>query len=202
MLFSIGFITAACSDTIPDKKTFKPIPKDAELKTLTLAAGCFWCVEEIYEHVEGVSEAVSGYSGGTEQNPTYQNVAAGRTSHTEVVKITYHPEFVNLDRLLKIFWNSFDPTNGKGVAPDFGRQYRPALFYKTAKEKEVMEASKKALATKLGKKIEVEIVPFEKFWIAEEYHQDYAEKNPFDLYIKRISIPRMKRTFKKVDAQP
>lgn len=162
--------------------------------TLTLAAGCFWCVEEIYESVSGVSEAVSGYSGGTEKNPTYQQVCAGKTSHTEAVEIMYDPEKVSLEKLLTIFWKSFDPTNGKGVAPDFGTQYRPALFYRNAEEKKVMEDSKKALAQKLGKKVEVEILAFEKFWKAEEYHQDYAKKNPNDGYVRAVSIPRMQRT--------
>lgn len=165
--------------------------------TLTLAAGCFWCVEEIFESVTGVSEAVSGYSGGTEKNPTYEQVSAGRTSHTEAVEITYDSEEVSLEKLLAIFWKSFDPTNGKGVAPDFGKQYRPALFYRSAEEKKVMEDSKKALAKKLGKDVEVEIVAFEKFWKAEEYHQDYAKKNPNNGYVQSVSVPRMKRTLGK-----
>ena len=168
----------------------------AETK-LTLAAGCFWCVEEIYEQVPGVSEAVSGYSGGKEENPTYQQVSAGQTSHTEAVEIEYDPEKVSLEKLLAIFWKSFDPTNGKGVAPDFGSQYRPAVFYRNTEEKKVMEASKAALAKKLGKKVEVEIIAFEKFWKAEEYHQDFAKKNPEHGYVKGVSIPRLKRTLGK-----
>ena len=162
--------------------------------TLTLAAGCFWCVEEIYESVEGVSEAVSGYSGGKEENPTYEQVGSGLTGHTEAVELMYDPKKVSLEKLLAIFWKSFDPTNGTGVTPDFGTQYRPALFYRTEKEKQVMEDSKKALAEKLGQKVEVEILPFEKFWIAEEYHQDYAKKHPNDGYVQAISIPRLLRT--------
>ena len=196
-----GLVTASCNDSVPDKSTFKPIPEGTALETLTLAAGCFWCVEEIYEHVPGVSEAVSGYSGGKEQFPTYNNVAAGRTSHTEAVEIMYDPNTVNLDHLLNIYWKSFDPTNGRGVAPDFGRQYRPVLFYRTEEEKQIMEASKQALALELKEDIAVEIVPFEKFWKAEDYHQDYAENNPGNFYIKSISIPRMKRTFKKLAAE-
>ena len=165
-------------------------------KKVTLAAGCFWCVEESYERVPGVSEAVSGYAGGKEKNPTYKQVSAGETGHTEAVEITYDDEKVKLEKLLAVFWKSFDPTNGKGVAPDFGKQYRPVLFYRTAAEK-VMEASKAALAKKLGKKVEVEIVPFVKFWEAEGYHQDYAKKNPNDPYVKGVSLPRLKRTLGK-----
>lgn len=163
-------------------------------KKVTLAAGCFWCVEEIYERVPGVSEAVSGYAGGKEKNPTYKQVSAGETGHTESVEITYDDEKVDLDKLLAIYWKSFDPTNGKGVAPDFGKQYRPVLFYRTAEEKKVMEASKAALAKKLGKKVAVKIVPFVKFWKAEGYHQDYAKKNPNDRYVQGVSLPRLRRT--------
>lgn len=163
-------------------------------KKLTLAAGCFWCVEEIYEQVPGVTEAVSGYSGGEEKNPTYEEVSAGRTGHTEAVEIHYDPEKVSLEKLLAVYWKSFDPTNGKGVAPDFGKQYRPVLFYRNAEEKKVMEASKAAVAKRLGEDVEVEIVPLEKFWKAEKYHQDYTKKNPNDPYVRRVSIPRLKRT--------
>ncbi|MGJ8655757.1 MAG: peptide-methionine (S)-S-oxide reductase MsrA [Akkermansiaceae bacterium] len=166
-------------------------------KKLTLAAGCFWCVEEIYERVPGVKEAESGYSGGEEQNPTYKQVSSGATGHTEAVELTYDSTKVNLESLLAVYWKSFDPTNGKGVAPDFGKQYRPVLFYRDNDEKKVMEISKAALAKKLGKKIEVEIVPLVKFWLAESYHQDYAKKNPNDPYVKGVSLPRLHRTLGK-----
>jgi len=142
------------------KKAVAPV---AQTKVV-LAAGCFWCVEEIFEHVDGVSEAISGYSGGKELNPTYDQVG---------------------------------PTDGSGVAPDFGRQYRPALFYSNAAEKKIMEDSKAALAKKLGQKVDVEIVPLEKFWKAEEYHQDFAKRNPNNGYVQAVSIPRMVRTLAK-----
>jgi len=194
--------TASCGEvtsekTEVEKKTEKEVKASTEMKTLTLAAGCFWCVEEIFEHVPGVSEAVSGYSGGEEENPTYKQVSGGHTTHTEAVELMFDPKKVTLEELLTIFWKSFDPTDGSGVAPDFGPQYRPALFYRTAEEKKVMEESKAALAKKLGQKVEVEIVAFEKFWIAEEYHQDFAKRNPNQGYVKAVSIPRLKRTLGK-----
>lgn len=175
------------------KKAVAPV---AQTKVV-LAAGCFWCVEEIFEHVDGVSEAISGYSGGKELNPTYDQVGAGLTGHTEAVEVIYDPKTVKLGQLLDIFWKSFDPTDGSGVAPDFGRQYRPALFYSNAAEKKIMEDSKAALAKKLGQKVDVEIVPLEKFWKAEEYHQDFAKRNPNNGYVQAVSIPRMVRTLAK-----
>lgn len=195
VLISLVTLLSACSQS--DKATIPEKPEQAVKATdkkLTLAAGCFWCVEEIYEKTTGVSMAESGYSGGEEKNPTYEQVSAGQTGHTEAVEISYDPELVSLEKLLAIYWKSFDPTNGKGVAPDFGKQYRPVLFYRDVEEKKVMEESKAALAKKLGKNVEVEVIPLEKFWRAEEYHQDYAEKNPNNRYVQGVSLPRLRRT--------
>lgn len=195
ILLSLLALLTSCSQADKTQKTtHESKPGD---KTLTLAAGCFWCLEEIYQAVPGVSNAVSGYSGGKEKNPTYSQVSAGKTGHTEAVEVYYDDKKISLEQLLTIYWKSFDPTNGRGVAPDFGTQYRPVLFYKNDTEKKAMLASKAALAKKLGKNIAVEILPLEKFWTAEDYHQDYAENNPNDPYIKGISIPRLKRTLNK-----
>ncbi len=192
---SLIALLTSCSQADKSKQTTNEAkPGD---KILTLAAGCFWCVEEIYQEVPGVNEAVSGYSGGKEKNPTYKQVSSGQTGHTEAVEVYYDAKKISLDQLLTIYWKSFDPTNGNGVAPDFGKQYRPVLFYKDDAEKKIMEASKASLAKKLGRKIAVEILPIEKFWPAEDYHQDYAEKNPNDRYVRGVSIPRLKRTLGK-----
>jgi len=194
LLSLIALLTACTKSDKPSRAINGPQPGDSKL---TLAAGCFWCVEEIYQEVPGVNEAVSGYSGGKEINPTYTQVSAGLTGHTEAVEVYYDPSKVKLEQLLAIYWKSFDPTNGSGVAPDFGKQYRPVLFYRNDTEKKVMEASKAALALKLGEKVEVEIVPFKKFWEAEDYHQDYARKNPNDRYVQGVSLPRLRRTLGK-----
>lgn len=201
VVLSLGVVTMSCSDVNSENEGGNDIPPVTEAaagqETVVLAAGCFWCVEEIYEYVPGVSEAVSGYSGGPEQSPTYEQVARGLTGHTEAVEVQYDADKVSLDELLEIFWKSFDPTDGSGVAPDFGKQYRPALFYKNEQEKQLMEASKAALAEKLQQTVDVEIVPLEKFWVAEDYHQDFAKRNPEHGYVKNVSIPRMKRTLNK-----
>ena len=172
-------------------------PLLAKEQEVVVAAGCFWCVEEIYEAIPGVSEAISGYTGGKEENPTYEQVSAGKTGHSEAVLVKYDDEKVSLETLLKYFWKSHDASNGRGVAPDFGTQYRSELYYKTEKEKEIMEASKAAEAKKLGKKVATKIVAFTKFWPAEDYHQDYVENHPDAGYVVGVSVPRRIRTLGK-----
>jgi peptide-methionine (S)-S-oxide reductase len=166
----------------------------AELRKAYFAAGCFWCVEAIFDRVPGVTDVVSGYTGGKEKNPTYEQVGAGSTSHCEAVEITYDAEKTSYSKLLDVFWKSHDPTDGRGVAPDFGKQYRSALFYQTEGEKEVIGISKTALEKRLGKKVATQVVPFAKFYPAEGYHQDYVKKNPKNPYVRNVSIPRLLAT--------
>jgi peptide-methionine (S)-S-oxide reductase len=163
----------------------------AELKKATFAAGCFWCMEAIYDRVPGVTDVVSGYSGGKEKNPTYEQVGSGATGHCETVEITYDTEKTSYGKLLDVFWKSHDPTDGRGVAPDFGKQYRSALFYRTPEEKETIEKSKAVLEKRLGKKVATQVVAFEKFYPAEGYHQDYVKNHPNDSYVRNVSIPRL-----------
>lgn len=166
----------------------------AELRKAYFAAGCFWCVEAIFDRVPGVTDVVSGYTGGKEKNPTYKQVGAGSTGHCEAVEITYDPEKTSYSKLLDVFWKSHDPTDGRGVAPDFGKQYRSALYYQTDGEKNVIGISKAAQAKRLGKDVATEVVPFVKFYPAEAYHQDYVKRNPRDSYVRSVSIPRLLAT--------
>ncbi len=161
---------------------------------LVLGAGCFWCVEAIYERVPGVISAVSGYAGGKTENPTYEAVCSKTTGHAEVVEITYDPAKITIPELLKYFWDSHDPTDGRGVAPDFGSSYRPILLYKNEEERAAFQKSKDELAAKIGKPIGAEIVPLEKFWPAEEYHQDFVKRNPNHPYVRSVSLPRVRET--------
>ena len=172
-------------------------PLLAKEKEVVVAAGCFWCVEEIYEAIPGVTEAISGYTGGDEKNPTYEQVSAGKTGHAEAVLVKYDDEKVSLEELLKYFWKSHDASDGRGVSPDFGSQYRSELYYATESEKKTMEASKTEEAKKLGKKVATKIVALKKFWPAEGYHQDYVKKNPDNGYVKGVSVPRKERTLGK-----
>lgn len=163
----------------------------ADFQKATFAAGCFWCMEAIYDRVPGVTDVVSGYTGGKEKDPTYEQVGSGTTGHCEAVEITYDAEKTSHAKLLDVFWKSHDPTDGRGVAPDFGKQYRSALFYRTPEEKSTIEKSKAALEKSLGKPVATQVVPFEKFYPAEGYHQDYVKNHPDNSYVKNVSIPRL-----------
>lgn len=164
-----------------------------ESKKAVLAAGCFWCVEAIYERVPGVTDVTSGYAGGHTDNPTYESSNTGKTGHAEAVEITYDPDKVTFSELLDYYFKSFDPTEGRGVAPDFGSQYRPIAFYSDEAEKIAIAEKIAEIQPTYDQPIAVEIAPLDKFWRAEDYHQDYEENNPDNPYIRNVSIPRLKR---------
>lgn len=149
------------------------------IQTATFAGGCFWCMEEPYDVVNGVISTTSGYTGGKVVNPTYKQVSAGNTGHTESVQIKYDANKVNYERLLAIFWQNIDPTVENRQFCDIGSQYRSAIFYHNQQQKELADKTKQQVAKQLNKKIYTEIVPATTFYPAEEYHQDYYEKNKF-----------------------
>lgn len=183
------------------KETKKEIAKLSQedlskYETAYFASGCFWCVEAIFESVKGVKEAVSGYAGGTEENPTYQQVGAGLTSHAEAVEVYYDPKVISFTALVQVFFGSHDPTTLNRQGPDRGPQYRSVAFYKNGEEKEIIEAYIGALKDQNvyeGDPITTEVTAFTKFWVAEDYHQDYEKKHPNNAYITNISIPRLNR---------
>ena len=193
LVFSL--VLVSCQSTAKQQETKKIIENEGDLATAYFASGCFWCVEAIFESVIGVSEAVSGYAGGKEQNPTYRQVANGITGHTETVKVLYDPSKVSYEKLLVVYYGSHDPTTVNGQHPDYGKQYRSVIFYQNDEEKALAEKFKNTLGEsgKYEKPIATQIVPFQKFWEAEEYHQDYERRNPEQPYIRRVSIPRLKR---------
>jgi peptide methionine sulfoxide reductase msrA/msrB len=157
-----------------------PISKDPSLAVATFAGGCFWCVEAGFEKIPGVTGAISGYSGGKAENPTYKQVSSGRTGHTEAVQVYYDPEVVSYAGLVQALWRMMDPTDSQGQFVDRGRQYRPAIFYATDQQKRIATRSRTMLeeSGRYPKPVTIEIAPFEKFYRAEEYHQDYYVKNP------------------------
>lgn len=146
----------------------------------TFAGGCFWCVEEAFEKVPGVTKAISGYMGGKVRNPSYDQVSTGRTGHAEVVQVTYDPSKVSYEKLLDVFWVNHDPTVNDRQFCDVGSQYRPEIFYHTEEQKRLAEASKARWekAKPFRQPILTPITPAGEFWPAEEYHQDYYKKNP------------------------
>jgi peptide-methionine (S)-S-oxide reductase len=157
------------------------------------ASGCFWCVEAIYESVKGVDESISGYSGGHTLNPTYESSNTGRTGHAEAVEIIYDPNIVSFATLVDVYFGSQNPVQENGQGPDIGSQYRSIIFYQNEEQKQIILEKKEALAKKLNKRIAAEVMPFQKFWVAEDYHQDYERLHPESGYIQRISIPRLNR---------
>ena len=157
------------------------------------ASGCFWCVEAVYESVKGVDEAISGYSGGFTENPTYEKSNTGRTRHAEAVEVIYDPEVVSFATLVDVYFASQDPLQVNGQGPDRGSQYRSIIFYQNDEQKKIIEVKKSELAKELDAKIAAEVYPFQKFWKAEAYHQDFEKRNPNQRYIRAVSIPRLKR---------
>jgi len=174
-------------------------PQDlSEYEKAYFANGCFWCVEAIFESVKGVKEVISGYSGGSEKNPTYEQVGRGLTTHAEAVEVYYDPKEISFTELVQVFFGSHDPTTFNRQGPDRGPQYRSIAFYKNDSEKKIIDNYMKALREQnvYGAPIVTEVTKFEKFYDAEDYHQDYERKNPNNSYVRNVSIPRLNR-FKK-----
>lgn len=194
--FLIGAILIGVACTAPADKT-KTMPAQ-DLKGLSkayFASGCFWCVEAIFEEVKGVKEVISGYSGGKIKNPTYQQVSSGRTRHAEAVEVYYDPNTVSYETLVKVFFGSHDPTTPDRQGPDRGPQYRSAVFYQNDKEREYVEnyIAQLDASGEYNSKIVTEVVPFDIFYDAEDYHQNYEKNNPYNPYVQAVSIPRLNR---------
>ena len=156
------------------------------------ASGCFWCTEHVFEAVVGVEEAVSGYSGGTLKNPSYEQVGTNRTGHAESIAVFYDPKVVSYAQLVDVFFASQDPTTPNQQGPDKGSSYRSIAFYNNATEKKNIEDKIKELTAKkvFAKPIVTEVKPVMAFYTAESYHQDYVKNNPNQPYVKGVSVPR------------
>ncbi len=159
------------------------------------ASGCFWCVESVYESLEGVEEAYSGYAGGKTLNPTYYQVITGKTGYAETVEVIYDPKVIDFSILVKVFFDSHDPTLLNQQGPDYGTQYRSVAFFQKESEKKIIEdhISKLTKEKVYTKKIVTEVKPLKKFYYAENYHQNYEKNNPNDLYILNVSKTRLNK---------
>lgn len=157
------------------------------------ASGCFWCVEAIYESVKGVEEVISGYAGGHTKNPTYELSNTGITGHAEAVEVIYDPEVISFASLVDVYFGSQNPTQVNGQGPDKGSQYRSIIFYQDNVQKKIIEDKKTTLAKELNAPIAAEVYPFQKFWVGEDYHQNYERLHPNQGYIRNVSIPRLNR---------
>ncbi len=164
-------------------------------QTATLGAGCFWCIEAVYLEVDGVDSVVSGYTGGTTHNPTYEAVCGGGTGHAEVAQITFDPEVISFSEILDIFWQTHDPTTLNKQGNDVGTQYRSAIFYHDEDQRRVAIASKAAAdAGDLWvNPIVTEVEPLTTFYAAEEYHQNFYQQNPYQPYCMMVIHPKMRK---------
>jgi len=208
-LFSVATLTLSCqasnsndaiddkiitnSDNSADKNGVESPKKDLNsLQRAYFASGCFWCVEAIFEHVKGVEEVYNGYSGGHTKNPTYEASNTGTTGHAEAVEVFYDSTIVSFEELLEVYFGSQNIEQVNGQGNDYGSQYRSIVFYQSAAQLTLINA-KIASLTAEGYKVASEVTKFEKFWMAEDYHQDYEKLHPNQSYIVNVSIPRLNK---------
>ncbi|MDH7444722.1 peptide-methionine (S)-S-oxide reductase MsrA [Aquimarina sp. 2201CG14-23] len=207
-IFSISFLLTSCQgnsqthtkeNSTSQQKNIKPVQTESinGLDRAYFASGCFWCVEAIYESVKGVKEVTSGYSGGHTKNPTYESSNTGRTGHAEAVEVLYDPSIISFSTLVDVYFGSQNPSQINGQGPDRGSQYRSIIFFQNEDQKNIITKKKDLLGKTLNRHIAAEVLPFQKFWKAEGYHQDYEKRNPYNRYIQNVSIPRLRRFQKK-----
>ena len=184
----VGFFFTAYAEKGEEKKT----TSDKSLATATFAGGCFWCMEPPFDKLDGVISTTSGYTGGHKKNPTYQEVSAGGTGHAESMQVLYDPAKVSYAKLLDVFWHNVDPLTLNAQFCDHGTQYRTAIFYHNEEQKRLAEASKQELekSGRFPQPIVTEIVPASEFYPAEDYHQDYYQKNPIRYKFYRYNCGR------------
>jgi len=160
---------------------------------ITLAGGCFWCTESVFIRVPGVLKSVSGYANGTKDHPTYEQVCSGTTGHAEVVQVTFDPNAISLAALLDLFFQAHDPTTLNRQGNDVGTQYRSAIYWSEDSQRDEVEAAFVRAQTKYGQKVVTERQPLKAFWPAEEYHQDYFNKNPNQAYCRAVIPPKLRK---------
>jgi len=206
-MWMLSFAGFACSRSGADATEapapdadFQPAANDDGLATAVFAGGCFWCTEAVFEQLEGVTEVVSGYAGGSAETANYNAVSAGRTEHAEAIRITFDPEKIRYADLLKVFFTvAHDPTQLNRRGPDVGKQYRSAVFYQSPEEKAAVEAYIAQLEESkvYNDPIVTTLEPLDAFHPAEGYHQDYVQKNPAQPYIRFNALPKVEKVREK-----
>ncbi|MFN8358498.1 MAG: peptide-methionine (S)-S-oxide reductase MsrA [Candidatus Kapaibacterium sp.] len=191
--------TAGEPSSIPTKKG-KNMTTSSQIDTATFGAGCFWCVEAVFQNLEGVEKVVSGYAGGTVSNPSYKEVCSGTTGHAEVCQIIYNPQKISYEQLLEAFWGTHDPTTLNKQGNDVGTQYRSVIYYHSDMQKKIAEEYKSQLDASgtWSDPIVTEIAPFTKFYPAEDYHQNYFNLNgeqPYCQFVVRPKVEKFKKMF-------
>ncbi len=199
LLLPLFFLFASCSEASTERlSNSEAAAEQATLDTTglaraTFAGGCFWCTEAYFERLQGVEAVESGYSGGKKPNPTYEEVSAGATDYAEAVQVYYNPEEITYQQLLEVFFATHDPTTLNRQGPDYGKQYRSIVFYRTPEEERMVRAYVQQLEETgtYRNSIVTKIQPFRKFWEAEAYHQDYYRLNPNDPYVQSVARPKV-----------
>ena len=199
--FLFVFIAAlnAATGGFPDPAADLPKAASKSKQTAVFAGGCFWCTEAVFEELAGVDKVVSGYAGGTAETAKYRVVGEGRTDHAESIEITFDPSRISYGQLLKVFFSvAHDPTQVNRQGPDWGRQYRSAIFFSNAEQKRVAEAYIAQLnaAKVFSSPIATQVAPLAKFYVAEDYHQDYVKLNPRQPYVVANSLPKVEKVRK------
>jgi peptide-methionine (S)-S-oxide reductase len=194
-IFLIGILALSLNGFAQDKT----VKKTSKLETITLGGGCYWCVEAVYENLNGVKSVVSGFSGGKVANPSYEEVCTGTTGHAEVVQITYDKTVTDINEIFKVFFTVHDPTTLNRQGADVGTQYRSVIFYQNAEQKKAAESIIAELnkAKVYDSPIVTKVEPFSKFYKAEDYHQNYYANNKNQPYCKMVIQPKIEK-FEKV----
>lgn len=197
-LFIILYFNYSCaqnySSKLNDLKNLEPLEVNNDsIHKAYFASGCFWCVEAIYESLKGVKEVISGYSGGFTNYPTYNLVNTETTGHAETVEIIYNPNLISYSELVDVYFGSQNIEQINGQGPDQGSQYRSIIFFQNQKEKKIAKNKIKYIKENLSLNVAAELYPFQKFWIAEGYHQDFKKNNQNNIYIIKVSNPRFEK---------
>jgi peptide-methionine (S)-S-oxide reductase len=194
--------TAMGAEATTQTPSTTPTGGNEKLEKATFGSGCFWCTEAVFQNLRGVKSVVSGYSGGTVENPSYEAVCSGSTGHAEVIQVTYDPSAISFDDLLKVFWQTHDPTTPNQQGHDKGTQYRSAVFYHNDDQRRVAEQYKTQLDTSkvFARPIVTEITPIKNFFPAEKYHQEYFKLNPGNQYCQFVIRPKLEKFNKEFKA--
>jgi peptide-methionine (S)-S-oxide reductase len=198
---SIGLLLTGANAAMGQSKNMKTSEAEKTTNRVELATfggGCFWCIEAVFERLDGVKSVTSGYAGGRTDNPTYEQVCSGTTSHAEVAQIEFDLGKISYEQLLAVFWEAHDPTTLNRQGPDSGSQYRSAIFYHSEAQKLAAEKSRKAAQAHFTAPIVTEIAPLTKFYKAENYHQDYFRNNPRAPYCAVVIRPKLEKLQKKI----
>ena len=200
-LTTLGLFCGGLSTTLAQKMT-SLVPHTNATELATFGGGCFWCVEAVFERLDGVKSVTSGYAGGTIANPTYEQVCTGQSGHAEVAQIEFDPKKISYEQLLATFWEAHDPTTMNRQGADSGTQYRSVIFHHNDSQKGAADKSKKEAQTHFPSPIVTEIAPLTKFYKAENYHQDYFRNNTRAPYCQMVIRPKLEKLDKKKGAMP